>query len=92
MINWEVVGWTCITIAFLAGIFALILAIISAINIKKRRGELKDLHVDIKPGMKVMFCGGIYGKLVKVGEETVDVEVAKGVVITVSRFAIQGIV
>lgn len=36
-----------------------------------------------------MFCGGIYGKVVKVGEETVEVEIAKNTVITVSRYAIQ---
>lgn len=92
MINWEVVAWTCITIAVLAGIAALILFFISAKNVKKRRSELNDLHVDLKPGMKVMFCGGVYGKLVRVGKETVEVEVAKNVIITVSRFAIQGTV
>ena len=53
MINWEVVAWTCITIAVLAGIAALILFFISAKNVKKRRSELNDLHVDLKPGMKV---------------------------------------
>lgn len=91
MINWEVVAWTCITVAVLAGIGALILTFISARNIKKRTSELKDLHVELKPGMKVVFCGGVYGKLVKVGKETVEVEVAKNVVVTVSRFAVQSI-
>ena len=66
MINWEVVAWTCITIAVLAGIAALILFFISAKNVKKRRLELNDLHVDLKPGMKVMFCGGIDDVLAKV--------------------------
>lgn len=89
MINWEVVIWTCITVAVLAGIGALILIFISAKNIKKRTSELKDLHIELKPGMKVMFCGGIYGKVVSVGKETVEVEVAKNVVITVSRYSIQ---
>lgn len=46
MINWEVVAWTCITIAVLAGIAALILFFISAKNVKKRRLELNDLHVE----------------------------------------------
>lgn len=91
MINWEVIAWTCITVAVLAGIGALILMFISARNIKKRTSELKDLHIELKPGMKVIFCGGVYGKLVKVGKETVEVEVAKNVVVTVSRFAVQSI-
>lgn len=89
MVNWEVVLWTCITVAVLAGIVALILIFISAKNIKKRTSELKDIHVELKAGMKVMFCGGIYGKVVSAGKETVDVEVAKNVVITISRYSIQ---
>ena len=38
-----------------------------------------------------MFCGGVYGKIVKVGNETVDVEVAKNVVLTVSRYSVQSV-
>ncbi|MGG7144271.1 preprotein translocase subunit YajC [Clostridium nigeriense] len=91
MINWEVVIWTCITVAVLAGIIALILIFISAKNIKKRTSELKDIHVELKPGMKIMFCGGIYGKIVSVAKETVEVEVAKNTVITISRYSIQNI-
>ena len=58
---------------------------------KKRTSELKDIHLELKPGMKIMFCGGIYGKIVSVGKETVEVEVSKNVVITISRYSIQNI-
>lgn len=91
MINWEVVTWTCITLAVLLGIVSLILLFISSKNIRKKTSELKDLHLELKPGMKVMFCGAIYGKIVKVKGEIVDVEVSKNVVISVSRYAIQSI-
>lgn len=91
MINWEVVIWTCITVAVLLGIGALILLFISAKNIKKRTSELKDVHVELKPGMKVMFCGGVYGKVVSAREEKVEIEIAKNTVITVSRYSIQNI-
>ena len=91
MINWEVVLWTCITVGTLVGIAALILLFISAKNIKKRTSELKDVHLELKSGMKVMFCGGIYGKVVSAGKETVEIEIAKNTVITVSRYAIQSI-
>lgn len=91
MINWEVVVWTCITVAVLAGIIALILIFISARNLKKRRSELKDVHVELKPGMKVIFSGGIYGKVVSVEKEKVEVEIAKNTVITISRYSIQNI-
>lgn len=91
MINWEVVLWTCITVAVLAGIISLILIFISAKNIKKRTSELKDIHLELKSGMKVMCCGGIYGKVVSAGKEKVEVEIAKNTVITVSRYSIQNI-
>ncbi len=91
MINWEVVIWTCITVAVLLGIAAMILLFISAKNIKKRTSEIKDFHIELKPGTKVMFCGGVYGKIVKVSNETVDVEVAKNVVLTVSRYSVQSV-
>jgi preprotein translocase subunit YajC len=92
MINWEVILWTCITVAVLVGIAAIILIFISAKNLKKRTSALKDVHVELKPGMKVMFCGGIYGKVVSVAQEKVEIEMAKNTVITVSRYSIQNIV
>lgn len=92
MINWEVVLWTCITVGVLVGIGAIILIFISARNVRKRSSELKDIHIELKAGMKIMFCGGVYGKVVKVGDETVEVEVAKNVVITISRYSIQSVV
>ncbi|MEG0050989.1 MAG: preprotein translocase subunit YajC [Terrisporobacter sp.] len=91
MVNWEVVIWTCITMAVLLGIAALILIFISSRNIKKKTSELKDLHLELKTGMKVMFCGAIYGKITKVKGDIVEVEVAKNVIISVSRYAIQSV-
>lgn len=89
--NWEVITWTCITVAGLVLIVGLILMIISAKNLKKKASEIKDLHIDLKPGTKVTFCGGIYGKVIKVEEETVDVEVSKNTILKVSRYALQTI-
>lgn len=67
------------------------IAIISARNVKKRRGELAEVHTELKIGSQVMFAGGIYGKVVGIEDETVNVEVAKGTVIKISRFAIQSL-
>lgn len=89
MINWEVVIWTCITLAVLLGTIALILIFISSRNIKNKKSELKDLHLELKSGMKVMLCGAIYGTVTKVKGDIVEVEVAKNVVLSVSRYAIQ---
>ena len=47
MINWEVILWTCITIAVLMGIIGMILSVISAVNMKKRRKEIGDIHTTL---------------------------------------------
>lgn len=91
-INWEVIGWTCVTLAVVMGIIALILAIISARNVRKRREELGEVHTELKIGSQIMFAGGIYGKVVGIEEETVNVEVAKSTVIKISRYAIQTLI
>ena len=91
-INWEVILWTCITIAVLMGIFGLILSIISAVNMKKRRKEIGDIHTTLAVGSKVMFAGGIYGKVVRMGEgEIIGVEIAPKTIVDISRFAVQEI-
>ena len=93
MINWEVILWTCVTVGVLVGIFGIILTAISASNMKKRRKEIGDLHTTLAIGSKVMFAGGIYGKVVRLGEEEIiGVEIAPKTIIEISRFSIQGIV
>ena len=42
-INWEVVVWTCVTLAVVMGVIGLILAFISAKNVRKRR-EVKCIQ------------------------------------------------
>lgn len=93
MIKWEIILWTCITIAVLMGIFAMILSIISAVNMRKRRKEIGTIHTTLGVGSKVMFAGGFYGKVVRMGdEEIIGVEIAPKTIVEVSRFAIQAIV
>ena len=93
MINWEVILWTCITLAVIMGVIGMILTAISAVNMKKRRKVVGDIHTTLAVGSKVMFAGGIYGKVVRLGqEEIIGVEIAPKTIIEISRFAIQGIV
>ena len=93
MINWEVILWTCITIGVLMGIFGLILSVISAVNMKKRRQEIGDIHTTLSVGTKVMFAGGIFGKVVRIDEgEIIGVEIAPKTIIDISRFAVQSII
>lgn len=91
-INWEVILWTCITLAVIMGVIGLILSIVSASNMKKRRKEIGDIHSTLTIGSRVMFAGGIYGKVVRLGdEEIIGVEIAPKTVIDISRFSIQAI-
>lgn len=93
MINWEVILWTCITVGVLIGIFGTILTAISASNMKKRRQQVGEIHTTLAIGSKVMFAGGIYGKVVRINgdDEVIGVEIAPKVIIDISRFAIQAI-
>ena len=43
---------------------------------------LKKLHEALQVGKRVVCANGLYGTVKKVDEEKVDVEIAKGVVIT----------
>lgn len=92
--NWEVIGWTCATLFVIVVVVAFGLGLISALNVRKRRDELEEVHTELAIGRKVICCGGIYGKVVGINDndEVVNVEVAKGTVITISRYAIQTLI
>ena len=91
-VNCEVLLWTCVTMAVIAGISAMILAFISAKKVRKRRKELGEVHTELRIGSQVVFAGGIYGRVVAIEADTVNIEVAKGTVIKVSRYAIQSLI
>ena len=38
-----------------------------------------------------MLCSAIYGKVIKVKDDIVEVEIAKNVIVSVSRYAIQSV-
>ena len=91
-INWEVIIWTCITLAVLMSIIGLILYAISAKNVRSKRKELGEVHMELKVGSRIMFAGGVYGKVVGIDDEdTLRVEVAPKVVIIISRYAVQSL-
>lgn len=93
MINWEVILWTCVTVGVLVGIFGIVLTAISAVNMKKRREQMSDIHTTLNVGSKVMFAGGIYGKVVRMNgdDEVIGVEVAPKTIIDISRYSVQAI-
>ena len=91
-INWAVIIWTCITLAVLMSVIGLILYAISAKNVRSKRKELGEVHTELKVGSRIMFAGGVYGKVVGIDDEdTLRVEVAPKVVTTISRYAVQSL-
>ena len=51
-----------------------------------------EVHTELKVGSRIMFAGGVYGKVVSIDDEdTLRVEVAPKVVITISRYAVQSL-
>ena len=90
--NTTVIIWTCVTVAVLIGICALVLIFISSRNMKKNREAMRDLQGAIKVGARILFAGGIYGKIVRIKNDVIDVEVNKSTVIQNSRYSIQNVI
>ncbi len=56
---------------------------------RKKEKEEKKFREGLKKGDRVLFSGGIFGKVHEVEEHTVEVEVSNGVVLTVEKGMIQ---
>ena len=73
----------------------LILLIFYFFLIRPQQRKIKEhanMVQSLKPGDNVLTNGGIYGKVVKLEDREVSLEVASGVVIKVDRMSIGGIV
>jgi preprotein translocase subunit YajC len=58
---------------------------------QKRAKELKTMVEALQKGDEVVTVGGILGKVTKVGEENVAIEIADNVVVQVQKPAIQNV-
>ena len=92
MTNVTVIIWTCVTVGVLVGICALFLIFLSSRNMKKNREAMRKLQEGIQVGARILFAGGIYGKIVKIKNDVIDVEVNKSTVIQISRYSIQDVI
>jgi len=59
---------------------------------QKKTREHQELLSRLKAGNSVVTSGGIRGTIAAVAEKTVDVTIADGVTITISRSAIAGVI
>ena len=90
--NITVIIWTCVTFGVLIGICALFLIFLSSRNMKKNREAMRKLQSGIQVGARILFAGGIYGKIVKIKNDVIDVEINKSTVIQISRYSIQDVI
>ncbi|NLO06516.1 MAG: preprotein translocase subunit YajC [candidate division WS1 bacterium] len=54
---------------------------------KKSQQEHQDLITNLTPGDRIITVGGIYGTVRRVHKDTVELEVADGVVMSIDRRA-----
>lgn len=55
---------------------------------RQRQKQFQQVQNTLEPGKRVMLTSGIHGTLVEVDDQTVDIEVAPGTVLTVARPAV----
>ena len=73
--------------------FALILIIfyfLILLPMKRRQKKIQEFQDSLKVGDKVVTTGGIYGKITRITDKTLQVEIADRVRIEVARAAIAG--
>jgi preprotein translocase subunit YajC len=52
---------------------------------QKRAKEGKDFFDNLQKGDKIITAGGIHGKVVKIGETSIDIEISNNNVMTVEK-------
>ena len=73
--------------------FAIILGIfyfLILLPMKRRQKKIQTFQESLKVGDKVITTGGIYGLITKLGEKTVQVQIADKVRVEISRQAVAG--
>jgi preprotein translocase subunit YajC len=61
--------------------------VIRPTQIRQKRHQ--EMVARLKVGDRVITVGGIYGKIVNVGEKSLGIEIAKGITVTFDRRAIR---
>jgi preprotein translocase subunit YajC len=69
-------------------VMALLLFVLPARQRKKMQAQTQSMQESLTVGTPVMTTSGIHGTVAALGDTTVDVEVAPGVVVTFARPAI----
>jgi len=88
-VNVAQTGNTWGMILYCAVVFGIIYLLIVRPN-KRRMAEYQKMLDSLAVGNRVL-AAGIYGTIKKIGEKTIDVEIAKGVVVEVAKNAVANV-
>ena len=75
----------------LLGLLAIMLFVLPARQRKRMQAQAQAMQDSLTIGTPVMTTSGLHGSVVALGETTVDLEIAPGVVVTFARPAIMEI-
>lgn len=88
----ESILYTSLALIIIFTVMVLVYYVLNARNVKKRKQHFADLHQSLAKGQRVSFANGLYGKVVDVGKDVVEIQVKSGAIIEVSRYSISEIV
>lgn len=89
--NFEIILYASVIVGSLMVLFSIAYFLIAKKNIKKSITSVNELQENIKVGSKVIFAGGIFGKVKAIDGDNLDIEISKDITVTTSRYAVQGI-
>ena len=84
----EIILVSSLTFIVFVAVILVVYYFFSRKNMKRQQQYFEKLHGDLQVGKRVICANGLYGTVKKIDEEKTEVEIAKGVIITVSRYAI----
>jgi preprotein translocase subunit YajC len=57
---------------------------------RRRQAAQEELFANLRPGDEIVTAGGLYGRIERVFEEELEVEIAPGTVVRIARRAVAG--
>ena len=72
----------------LIALFAVVLFVLPARQRKRQQAQAQALQESLAIGTPVMTTAGLHGSVAGIGDKTIDLEIAPGVVVTFARQAI----
>lgn len=73
-------------------IFVTIYYFLNLRGIKAKKAYFEELHLKVVPGKKIIFCGGIYAKIINVNGDLVEVSLLDGTKMQINRYIISEII